>query len=201
MEIQIKEVQTKKELKEFVYLPEKIHRDHKNWVPPLYSDDLVFFDPRKNESFSSCDYKLLLALRGNEVVGRCMGLIHHKYNKQHNEKCGRFSFVETYNDQNVFHSLIDYIANWSKEKGMSHLIGPLAFSDHDPQGFLYEGYDEINVIASNCNFPYTTELCEKEGFVKKVDLVEYKIDIPDKFPPIYDKIRERFHQNHKNIRI
>ena len=28
MEIQIKEVQTKQEFKEFIYLPEKIHKDH-----------------------------------------------------------------------------------------------------------------------------------------------------------------------------
>lgn len=43
MEIQIKEVQTKKDYQDFVYLPEKIHKDHTNWIPPIYSDDIVFF--------------------------------------------------------------------------------------------------------------------------------------------------------------
>ena len=84
---------------------------------------------------------------------------------------------------------------------MEKLVGPLAFSDKDPQGFLYEGYNEVHIIASNCNFPYMNEFCEKEGFSKKVDLVEYKIEIPDKFPPIYEKINERFQQNHQNIRV
>jgi hypothetical protein len=93
------------------------------------------------------------------------------------------------------------VAKWSKEKGMTKIVGPLGFSDKDPQGFLFEGYDEVNVIASNCNFPYMTEFCEKEGFTKKADLVEYKIEIPDKFPPIYDKIAERLSRNHQNIRI
>jgi hypothetical protein len=201
MGIQLKEVKTKRDLKDFVYLPEKIHKDHKNWVPPVYSDDLFFFNPRKNESFNQCDHLLLLAIKDDIIVGRCMGLIHHEYNREHNEKCGRFSFLETFNDPEVFNLLIDYIAQWSKTKGMEQLIGPLAFSDHDPQGFLYEGYDEVNVIASNCNYAYMTEFCEKKGFGKKVDLVQYKIEIPDKFPPVYEKIGERFKQNQKNIRI
>lgn len=201
MEIQIKEVKNKSDLREFIYLPEKIHKNHKNWVPPIYMDDWDFFNSKKNKSFKYSDTILLLACKGDVVVGRCMGVIHHKYNKQHNEKCGRFSFVETWNDQEVFHALIDYIARWSKEKGMEKLVGPLAFSDKDPQGFLYEGYNEVHIIASNCNFPYMNEFCEKEGFSKKVDLVEYKIEIPDKFPPIYEKINERFQQNHQNIRV
>lgn len=201
MQIQVKEVKSKKDLRDFIYLPAKIHQGHKNWVPPIYSDDFEFFNPKKNKSFNYCDYVMLLAYKDGELVGRCMGLIHHKYNTQHDEKCGRFSFIETWNDQEVFHALIDYVAKWSKEKGMTQLVGPLAFSDKDPQGFLYEGYDEVNVIASNCNFPYMNEFSEKEGFGKKVDLVEYKIMIPETFPPVYQKISERFNQNHQNIRI
>jgi len=201
MEIQIKEVQTKQDFQDFIYLPEKIHKDHTNWIPPIYGDDMVFFNPKKNDSFKSCDYKLLLAVKEGKVVGRCMGLVHHKYNAEHNEKCGRFSFLETYNDFEVFHALTDYIEKWSKSLGMDQLIGPLAFSDHDPQGFLYEGYDEVNVIASTCNFPYITEFCEKDGFTKKVDLVEHKIQIPDKYPPLYQKVAERYAIKNKNIRI
>jgi GNAT superfamily N-acetyltransferase len=201
MEIQIKEVQTKKDYQDFVYLPEKIHKDHTNWIPPIYSDDIVFFNPKKNESFKTCDYKLLLAIKDGKVVGRCMGLVHHKYNAEHNEKCGRFSFLETYNDFEVFHALIDYVAQWSKSLGMEQLIGPLAFSDHDPQGFLIEGYDEVNVIASTCNFRYITDFCEKEGFTKKVDLIEHNIPIPEKYPPLYEKVAERYALRNKNLRV
>lgn len=201
MEIQIREVKSKKDLRAFIYLPEKIHQNHKNWVHPIYMDDWEFFNPKKNKSFDHCDYVLILAFRNDKVVGRCMGLIHHDYNQQHNEKYGRFSFIETYNDQEVFHALIDYVSKWSKEKGMEKLVGPLAFSDKDPQGFLIEGFDEPVVIASNCNYPYMVELTEKEGFQKKVDLVVYKIEIPDELPLIYKKIEERFQRNNSSIKI
>lgn len=201
MEIQIREVVHKNDLRTFIYLPEKIHQNHPNWVHPIYLDEWDYFNPKKNKSFQHCDYVLLLAFKGKEVVGRCMGLIHHDYNKQHNEKYGRFSFIETYNDQAVFDALIAYIANWSKNLGMEKLVGPLAFSDKDPQGFLVEGFDEPVVIASNCNFAYMVDLTEKAGFTKKVDLVVYKIEIPDQLPEIYHKIEERFKRNNTTVRI
>lgn len=200
MEIQIKEVRTKQELHDFIHLPAKIHKGHKNWVPPLYMDDWEYFNPKKNKSFSYCDHLFLLAISDGKVVGRCMGLIHHKYNTQHNETNGRFSYIETWNDQEVFHALIEYVAKWAKEKGMTKLIGPLAFSDKDPQGYMTDGFDETIVIASYCNYPYIIDLLEKEGFEKKVDLVVYKTPIPDELPPLYKMVSQRFHQNNNNLK-
>lgn len=201
MEIVIKEVKSKNDLKEFIFLPEKIHVDHHNWVPPIYMDEWTYFDAKKNHSFSHCDHILLLAYFNGKPVGRCMGIIHHHYNEKHNERNVRFSFIETFNDQKVFHALIEYISQWGREKGMNKLIGPLAFSDKDPQGFLIEGYNEPVVIASNCNFPYMVDLALNEGFQKMVDLVVYKVEIPDQLPPIYQKIDERFRINNSNLQV
>ncbi|MFA5328154.1 MAG: hypothetical protein WC384_10220 [Prolixibacteraceae bacterium] len=187
----IREIKTKKELRQFIHLPAKIHHNHSNWVPPIYMDDWEFFNPKKNKSFDSCDTVLLLALRDSNVVGRIMGIIHHKYNEKHNENNARFAFFETWNDDEVAFSLIQAIENWAKEKGMVRLVGPLAFSDKDPQGFLIEGFDEPAVIASNCNFPYQVELLEKNSFAKEVDLVVYQIKIPEIIPEFYLKIYER----------
>ena len=86
MEIIIKEVKTKCDLYKFIHLPAKIHKNHKNWVPPLYMDEWEYFNPKKNRSFDHCDHILLLAFKDGKVVGRCMGLIHHDYNKTHIKK-------------------------------------------------------------------------------------------------------------------
>lgn len=201
MEIQIREVRSRKDLRAFIYLPGKIHAGHRNWVPPIYMDDWTYFDTKKNKSFSHCDHILLLAYKDDALLGRCMGIIHHDYNKQHAENVVRFSFIETWNDQDVFDALINHVAKWGKEKGMERLVGPLAFSDKDPQGFLIDGFDEPVVIASNCSFPYMVELTGRAGFRKKVDLLVYKIQIPGELPEIYKKIDARFQQNHSNIKI
>ncbi|MDP2334993.1 MAG: hypothetical protein Q8N05_00810 [Bacteroidota bacterium] len=189
--IVIQEVNSKKELRKFIHLPAAIHKSHSNWVPPIYMDEWEFFNPKKNKSFQSCDTILLLAYRDKEVAGRIMGVIHRKYNEDHHENHARFAFFETWDDDEVAATLIRAVENWAKEKGMVRLVGPLAFSDKDPQGFLIEGFDEPAVIASNCNFPYQVELLEKNEFTKEVDLVVYQIKIPDPIPEFYQKIYDR----------
>ncbi|MCK5782139.1 MAG: hypothetical protein KAH10_06085, partial [Flavobacteriales bacterium] len=71
------------------------------------------------------------------------------------------------------------------------LIGPLAFSDKEPQGFLYEGYEEPHVIASNCNFPYQTQQLVDLGFKGYKNLFVYKLDLKKKLPDLYHKLAKR----------
>ena len=89
--IDIIEVKTKSDLRKFIHLPAQIHKDHSNWIPPIYMDDWEFFDPKKNKSFQFCDTTLLLAIKAKKVVGRIMGIIHNQYNESHNEFHARFA--------------------------------------------------------------------------------------------------------------
>jgi hypothetical protein len=201
MEVDVKPVLNHKDLKTFIHLPAQIHKKHKNWVPPIYMDEWEFFNPKKNKAFGHCDTILALAWKNGRAVGRIMGVISHNYNREHNENHGRFAFPETWNDPEVYHALIEYISVWAKEKGMTKLVGPLAFSDKDPQGYLIDGFDEPVSIASNCNFPYMVDLIVKEGFEKKFDLVVYKIPVPDELPEFYNKIAQRFKQNNGHLQV
>ena len=201
MTITIRTVQNKKDLRLFIHLPAEIHKDHANWVPPLYMDEWDYFDPKKNLLFSHCEHVLLLAFKGEKCVGRCMGLIHKDYNESHGENHVRFSNIETWNDKEVFDALINYVAEWGKSFGMDTLVGPLAFSDKDPQGFLIEGFDKPVVIASNCNLPYIIDLTEASGFTKKVDLVVYQIPIPDEIPELHAKILQRTQERNANLKL
>ncbi|MCK4430578.1 MAG: hypothetical protein KAW19_04675, partial [Candidatus Aminicenantes bacterium] len=69
MDINIKEVKSRKDLKKFIFLPEKIHANDKNWVHPIYMDERKYFNPKKNKAFSHNDTILLLAYKGKELVG------------------------------------------------------------------------------------------------------------------------------------
>jgi hypothetical protein len=199
--ISIKEVSGKKELKEFIYLPEKVHKGHKGWVHPIYMDEWNYFNPKKNHSFAHCDTILLLAYRDQKVVGRIMGIINHKYNEAKSESNGRWNFLEIYNDQEVAHSLLRYVEDWAREKGMLKMIGPFAFSEKDPQGYLIEGFERLMVIASHGNYPYMIDILENAGYTKEIDLVAYKVDIPDEDPLIYNRISERTIRNNPKLRL
>ena len=149
MGIEIKEVTSKKLLREFIHLPAKIHQNHPNWVPPIYMDEWTYFDPKKNKSFAHCSSVLYVAIKNGEVVGRVMGLISHEYNDKKGIKDVRFSNLETWDDNEVFTALVEALSEWARKNGMNRMVGPLGFSDKDPQGWLIEGYDKPIVIASN----------------------------------------------------
>jgi len=201
MDITVKPVCTRRDLRKFIHLPAKVHKHHKNWIPPLYSDEWEFFSAKKNKSFEYSDVILLLAFRGKQVVGRIMGIINRRYNELHSEKHARFNFLEAWDDRDVIELLINQVEQWARIKGMVKLVGPLAFSDKDPQGFLIEGYNEPVAIATHCNFKYMIGHLEALGFQKDIDLVVYKIRVPESTPELYRKVAERAVRNNPGIRL
>jgi len=201
MEIVVKPVCTKRDLRKFIYLPAKIHKGHSNWIPPIYSDDWGFFNSKKNKSFGYSDVIMLLAYRGNKVVGRIMGIINRKYNDQHHEKHARFNYLETWDDKAVIEVLLKHVEDWARTRGMEKLVGPLAFSDKDPQGFLISGFNEPISLATHCNFEYMVSHLESLGFSKDIDLVVYKINIPEQTPDLYLKVAERAKRNNPGIHL
>ncbi len=175
----------------FIYLPEKLHAGHANWVPPIYMDEKKYFDPAKNKAFGYSDTLLLLALKDGHCVGRAMGIINRRYNEHRNEKTARFGYLETTEDQEVVHALLSRVEGWAREKGMTRVVGPYGFSDQDPEGFLIEGFDHRATIATYYNFEWLPKLVENEGYTKDIDYFVYKIDVPKEMPEFYKKIYER----------
>jgi len=194
-EIVVKEVITKKDLRDFIYLPSRIHKDEPNWLPPLYTDEWLLFNKEKNKSYKYADAVFYLAFKDGKAVGRIMGLVNNRYNSLKNEKHGRFCFMECYNDREVFHALLKQVEEWNINKGMVKIVGPLGFSDKDPQGFQIDGFEHPLLFTAPTNSPYMPALIESEGYSKEVDLVNYLIPIPDQLPPVYTKAFERYSRN------
>jgi Acetyltransferase (GNAT) family len=191
MPIEIREVKTQRDLKVFIYLPEKLHRGHSNWVPPIYLDERSYFDPRKNKAFGYCQAVLFLACRDGELVGRIMGIINTRFNEHRKENLARFGYLETIQDQEVVHALLSRVEEWARGLGMTRIIGPYGFSDQDPEGYLIEGFENRATIATYYNFDWLPGMVEKEGYTKDIDYFVYKLDVPRKMPEFYHKIFER----------
>lgn len=195
MSIEIKEVQTKKEWKSFIYLPEKIHENHKNWLHPLYIDEETFFNKEKNPSFAKSETILLLAYKNSELVGRIMGIVPIEYNKLKGKKCVRFSYMECYEDKEVFEALLRGVIEWSRKYDCDEIIGPLGFSDKEPQGFVTHGFDEPTMLVTNCSYRYMKEYIEEDGFSSFVKLHEYEVPIDRQVIDRYGKFVERVARN------
>lgn len=193
--LQLVEVSTHRHLRDFIYIPEKIHQGHTNWLPPIYKDEWAFFNPKKNHAFDHCYTIMLVAYQNKTPVGRIMGIIHHDYNRIQNEENARFGYLETYEDKEVAFTLLKAIEDWAKQKGMKKLIGPFGFSDKDVQGLLIEGFEHPPILVSACNFPYLVTLVEEYGFTKEVDCLVYKYQLNNHLPEVYSRVMSRFENN------
>jgi GNAT superfamily N-acetyltransferase len=191
MAIEVREVKTRQEMKAFIYLPEKLHEGHANWVHPIYMDERKYFNPKKNKAFGYCRTLLLLAYRDEQLVGRAMGIINERFNEYRKEQLARFGYLETIESQEVVHALLSRVEEWARSLGMTRIVGPYGFSDQDPEGFIIEGFENRATIATYYNFVWMPRMVENEGYTKDIDYYVYKLDIPRELPEFYHKIFER----------
>ncbi|TAL64030.1 MAG: hypothetical protein EPN88_11540 [Bacteroidetes bacterium] len=103
--------------------------------------------------------------------------------------------MECYEDKEIVHALIIKVENRVRENGMIKLVGPLGFSDKDPQGFQIEGFEYPEFIVCPTNYSYLSEMIVNEGYEKHSDLLNYLAKTPYAMPVIYNTILSRVSKN------
>jgi hypothetical protein len=191
MSIEIKVVDTKKDLKKFIMFPFELYKKDPYWTPPLLSDEYSYYNVKKNKNLAENPYIQLLAYKEGKLVGRVMGLINTRANRLRNEKIARFTYLDTINSESVTHALLDKVTSWSRKYQMSHLIGPRGFSDQEPQGAVIEGFKKRAQIGTIHNKEHLVKHLDSYGFVKDVDWVNYNFPIPTEFPKTVKYIFQR----------
>lgn len=178
--VEIKEVKTKKQIKEFIEFPINLYKGNSCFVPPLYGDEKNIF--KKDFAYSDQTESVYYnAYKNSKIVGRISGIIQLASNKKNNEKRVRFTRFDAIDDQEVSDKLFSQVEKWAKDKGMDTIVGPLGFSDLEREGLLIEGFDELSTFEEQYNYDYYQKLIENYGFVKEVDWVESKLYLPDDY--------------------
>lgn len=187
MSVEIRKVQTKKELKEFIHFANDLYKGDEYYAPSLISDDYNTFDPKKNGAFDFCQAQMFLAYKEGKVAGRVMAIINNRANETWKVKQVRYGWIDFINDEEVAKALLDAVAAWGKKRGMTDIAGPLGFTDFDPEGMLVEGFERVATMIGIYNYPYYPQILEKLGYTKETDWMEYRITIPDELPERYYK--------------
>lgn len=191
MSVEIKKVESKKDLKTFVDFHYDLYEGNAYDVPTLFSDDMATLSRDKNAAFEFCEAEYYLAYKDGKLVGRVAAIINNKANKRWGRKTCRFGWIDFIDDLEVSKALLDAVAEYGKSKGMTEVVGPLGFTDFDPEGMLTEGYDQLGTFATIYNYPYYPQHMEKlGGWVKDNDYVEFKIFVPDAMPEKHLKIAQ-----------
>lgn len=188
--VEIREVKTKKERRQFVEFPLNLYKGNEYFVPPLYGDEMKIFSP-KYVYYEQAEAVYYNAYRDGKIVGRISGIIQHAANEKWNQKQVRFTRFDAIDDQEVANALLGAVENWAKQKGLEEMVGPLGFSDLEREGLLIEGFDQMNTFEEQYNFDYYQKLIENFGFTKDVDWVEHQLRAPKGgFDPRYRKISD-----------
>ena len=189
-QITIKRVESKRDLKRFIELHYDLYAGNPYDVPNLFSDEMKTLSKDKNAAFEFCEAEYFLAYNAeHQLVGRVAAIINHRANKRWGRLCVRFGWIDFIDDINVSRALLQAVEDYGRSKGMNEMIGPLGFTDLDPEGMLTWGFDQLGTMPTIYNYSYYPEHMEQLGdFDKDNDYVEFKLMVPDTVPEKYTKI-------------
>ena len=176
--IEIQEVKTKKQIKEFIEFPLNLYRGNDCFVPPLYGDEKKMFRPDYVYN-DNCESVFYLAYEDGKPVGRIQGILQRASNEKSGEKRVRFTRFDTIDDRRVSQALFDAVETWARGLGMDTICGPLGYSDLEREGLLIEGFDQLSTFEEQYNAPYYAEHIEALGYEKEVDWFESKLYLPE----------------------
>ena len=194
MTVIIKEVSSKRELKDFIAFPEKLYKNCPNWVNALWMDEYQTLLKDKNPAFEFCDAWYFVALKGNQIVGRVAAIINHNANKDWNEKHMRFGWLDFIDDMEVSTALMGKVESLAREKGMTSVNGPFGFSDMDREGLLVSGFENLGSLTTLYNYPYYQEHLEKLNYIKDADWSQREFEVLENVPEklrLYSDIVQR----------
>ena len=187
--IEIKKVESKKDLKTFIDFHYDLYEGNEYDVPNLFSDEMNTLSKDKNAAFEFCEAEYYLAYKDGKLAGRVAAIINHKANSKWGKKSVRFGWIDFIDDREVSKALLDAVEKYGREKGMEDVVGPLGFTDMDPEGMLVWGFDQLGTMPTIYNYAYYPEHIEAlEGFEVDNKYVEFKIMVPDEVPEKYAKI-------------
>ena len=186
----VKTVQTKRQMSDFLVLPQKIYRGNSCYVPDMESDVRRWFDSKHNPGLQHCEVVPFVAYDENgETVGRIVGIINHKANQIWKGSCVRFGWIEFVDDMQVSGALLKAVEDWGRSKGMDSIQGPLGISDFDKEGMLVEDFDKMGSAITIYNPSYYPEHMKLHGYGKEVDWVQVRVEVPEEVPERFARVQ------------
>ena len=189
MAVEIRRVTDRKGLDAFIDFHYDLYEGNSYDAPNLYSDEINTLSKDKNPAFEFCEAEYFLAYKDDRLVGRVAAIVNHRYNEQWQRPAVRFGWLDLIDDAEVLRALLAAVEGYGRQKGMKEVIGPLGFTDMDPEGMLISGFEELGTMATIYNYDYYPRLmAQMEGYEKDNDYVEYKVFVPKEGMP--EKLRK-----------
>ena len=208
MTLEIEQVTSERQLREFLKVPWTVYENDPNWVPWLYFERLEFFNKKENPFFEHAEADYFMARRNGRAIGTIAAVLNHRYNEFQQENVAHFGAFEVVDDREASLALLERAGEWARKRGAERILGPMTFSYSDEAGILIEGFNEPPVVLMSYNPPYYLEMMEAAGFQKEMDLLawlgiteEIVNGMPQKVKRVVGKVKERYQLQVRPIRM
>jgi GNAT superfamily N-acetyltransferase len=177
--VSIRPVRTKGDLKRFVKVPFRLHRESPQWVAPLIFERMEFLNRDKNPYFEHAEVELFIAEREGQPVGRISAQVDARWDEFQGGRDAIFGFFEAVEDAEVAAALFAAVRDWARGQGRERILGPMDFTTNDEVGILIDGFDRRPMILEPWHPPYYRGLIEAEGFDKTMDVLMWELNFGD----------------------
>jgi hypothetical protein len=195
--MQIIEVKTPKDIKEFIDFPKRLYKGDPNWVCMLDSELEATFDPKKNHMFRHGEAsRWILNDENRKTIGRIAAFFDRMRSSVYRQPTGGIGFFEVIEDKEAAFALFNTGKKWLFSHGMEAMDGPINFGENDNNwgllvdGFMQQGY------GMPYHKKYYREFFEAYGFRNYYEQYSYHREVHGKdgkieeFPPRIMKIAD-----------
>lgn len=176
--VTIREAKKRSEIVKFMKFPLTLYKGETRYIPDVLSSQVDDIDPKKNPAFEYCETKCFLAERDGKIVGRVQAILNTRANEKFGKKYLNFTNLDFIDDDEVVDALFGAVEDYANELNCNAVHGPLGFSDMDREGLLVEGFEHQSLFYTFYNRPYYINQLTRKGYVKQVDWLEYRVDLP-----------------------
>lgn len=194
--MQIIEVRSVKEKKEFLNFPKRLYSGDPNWVCMLDQEVEATFDPGKNHLFRQGEAcRWILKDEKGVTIGRIAAFIDKVRSAVYRQPTGGIGFFEVIDSREAAYALFDTGKNWLAARGMEAMDGPINFGENDTNwGLLVEGFVQQG-FGMPYHKKYYREFFESYGFRNYFEQYSYHREVftakgEIDFPPRILKIAE-----------
>jgi GNAT superfamily N-acetyltransferase len=193
--MQLTEVITKYEKKEFLNFPKRLYKGDPFWVCQLDSVIDSVFDPLRNHTFEHGEaIRWLLKDERDNTIGRIAAFIDRVRSAANNQPTGGVGFFEVIENREAAFFLFNTAKEWLAARGMEAMDGPINFGENDNNwGLLVDGFMQPG-FGMPYNKKYYRSFFEEYGFKNYFEQYSYHRDVrgPDnvivEFPERIKKI-------------
>jgi GNAT superfamily N-acetyltransferase len=194
--VEIRLVESRPDLRQFVELPYRLYRSDPIWVPPLRSEQWKQFEVRYNPMLQHCEYTLFLLLHQGQAVGRIAAFVDRLAVEAWGAPIGLFGSYECAAGTEGAAMLLGAARAWLRQRQMQAMRGPWSFASQE-WGLVVEGFARPPVMMAPHNPPTYNADLEAFGLRKAKDLLVYYIDcasyrFPERYLALTDKVQQRY---------